>query len=124
MNPLAIKTLLIVDDEQDVRETLSEALELSGYQSSSVSNGEEALKALMRPEKPSLILLDLMMPVMDGLEFMKAKELIPELVDIPVIIISADLRAESKIAGFKVAGYIRKPISLDNLLKTVARYCD
>jgi CheY-like chemotaxis protein len=119
----AVKTILIVDDELDVREALAGALEVNGYTIITAANGEEALKALAKVQKPDLVFLDLMMPVMDGFEFMKARNLIPGIMAVPIIVISAGRVIDSKIAGFSAEGYLEKPIDLTKLLQTAERYC-
>jgi len=121
MNQSPLKKILIVDDERDIREALCQALELNGYEVAVVSSGEEALKVLCGPEKPSLILLDLMMPNMDGFEFMKIRNLSSGINGIPVVIISASRGLE--LGEFNVQGYLKKPISLSSLLQTAERYC-
>ena len=121
---LPTKTILVVDDEQDIRETLAEALELIGFKATTASNGNTALKLLKASnDKPALILLDLMMPEMDGFEFMKAKGLISEIANIPVIVISANGYMDAKFVGFNIQGYLKKPINLDKLLETAEKYC-
>jgi CheY-like chemotaxis protein len=117
------KTILIVDDEADVRNTLSEALELDGYKTIVVSGGRDALKVLKGPEKPSLIFLDLMMPEMDGFEFIRTRDLNSEMVGIPIVVISASGRLDTKLAGCNVKGYLKKPIDLYDLLETAEKYC-
>jgi CheY-like chemotaxis protein len=82
--------ILVVDDDADVRETVEEVLRAEGYETKSVSNGEEARQALERDgELPELILLDLMMPVMDGWDFLFWLDESAELRHIPVAIMSA-----------------------------------
>jgi CheY-like chemotaxis protein len=88
------------------------------------ANGHEALARLHggRP-MPGLILLDLMMPVMDGWEFLVAQQDDPALARIPVIVISADHALRHEVAQLEVAGYLPKPFEYDALLDTVQRYC-
>src|SRR3712207_6404701 len=84
--------LLVVEDDQDIRETLQQALELEGYQVSTAGNGKEALDILHLadpPSRPHLILLDLMMPIMDGWEFLEKARSTNLLSGIPVVIVSA-----------------------------------
>lgn len=123
MHSIQNKTILVVDDERDVRETLSEALEMEGYKTVLVSNGNAALKMLSGPEKPNLILLDLMMPGMDGFQFIAAKDLMSEIVGIPVVVISASGCLDVKLAGSNVQGYLQKPIDLNELLDAAEKYC-
>jgi len=114
------KKILIIEDEAEIRDSLCQLLEFEGYQSFGVSNGREALENLEKNHKPCLILLDLMMPVMDGWEFLNIIKGKPELSDIPVLVISA-LDKASEVKG--VAGIIRKPFDISQLTKMVSRYC-
>jgi CheY-like chemotaxis protein len=113
--------VLVVDDDQDIREALCELLRDEGYEAVAVANGQEALTYLRSGKAPCVILLDLMMPVMDGWEFRRRQTSDPELSKIPVIIISAagGLRASS-IAAEKV---LAKPLHLDQVLDVLQQYC-
>src|SRR5262245_10967205 len=90
------KSVLIIEDDVSIRATMREALELLGYEAQVAQNGREALEILSKDYRPCLILLDLMMPVMDGWEFRRAQEQDPRLKDIPVIVVSADGNAKQK----------------------------
>ena len=112
------KTVLIVEDDELVRDAIAEALRDEGYTVHIASNGREALDALQSAKKqPRLILLDLIMPVMDGWEFLRERERQPTLAGIPVCAVSA---AETLPSA--VEHRIRKPFRLDDLLEVVARY--
>ena len=115
------RSILIVEDDLDVREALTQVLEFEGYAVAGVTNGQEALDRLRAGEHPSLILLDLMMPVMDGLQFRAAQMRDPSLAHIPVIVISADGKVDQKVASLGVAGYMKKPLDVDSLLALIAR---
>jgi CheY-like chemotaxis protein len=117
------KSIMIVEDDYDVRDALVQVLEYEGYQVASAANGQEAIDRLRDGASPSLILLDLMMPVMDGRQFRARQMEDPSLAAIPVIIISADGRVDQKAAAMGVAAYLKKPIEVDNLLDLIARYC-
>lgn len=114
------KTILIVEDDESIRESLQQLLELEGYTVFTANNGKDALTHLGANGKPSLILLDLMMPVMDGWEFLKAHHADPKIADIPVVVTSAVPGAANNV---KATGFIKKPIEIEPLLKTVQRYC-
>ncbi|MEO8190372.1 MAG: response regulator [Acidobacteriota bacterium] len=114
--------VLIVDDDAAMREALCETLELQGHQCVTVSNGREALDFL-RESKPCVILLDLMMPFMNGWEFRAAQLKDPRVAGIPVLVISAHLRAEKDEGELAAAGYLSKPLSAERLLKAVAEWC-
>ncbi len=113
---------MLVEDDHAIGETLRELLEEEGFEVVWASNGLEALGHL-KARTPGLILLDLMMPVMDGWQFCAAQQRDPDLARIPVVVISADHGLASKIASLAVQGYLSKPFELDALLATVHRYC-
>jgi two-component system, OmpR family, response regulator CpxR len=113
--------VLVVEDDFAIRETLRELLEDEGYDVSWASNGQEALDLLAR-RAPRVILLDLMMPVMDGWEFRLAQRRDPALARIPVVVISADHALDQKVAALAVDGWLAKPFELDALLTTLQRY--
>ena len=116
--------VLVVDDDPDIRAAMIEVLEESGHQATGAANGNEALVQLRaNPEHPCLILLDLMMPVMDGREFREQQMLDPALSPIPVIVISAFRDVEQTAAQMKVAAHVKKPVRLSDLVELVERYC-
>jgi CheY-like chemotaxis protein len=110
-------TILLVDDDRDVRESLEEVLLSAGHRVCTANNGQEALEHL-HTSRPDVILLDLMMPVMSGWQFRDAQMRDRTLADIPVIIISA-VAAQNAAALGDVAACISKPFSIDMLLDTV-----
>jgi CheY-like chemotaxis protein len=111
--------ILIVEDDDDIREALTQILELEGYQVREAVNGREALDISAQQPTPSLILLDLMMPVMDGWQFRSEQMKDPVLSKVPVVVISADASVHEKVASFGAASVLPKPISLDRLLRAV-----
>ena len=113
MNPI-----LVVEDDDRVLEAITEFLETVGYPVSSARNGKEAIDRA-RGEHPSLILLDLSMPVMDGWEFLRRRGAEPSLASVPVIVISA--LASGTPAG--ADGFLNKPIDIARLLAILDRYC-
>ncbi len=113
--------VLVVEDDNDLRESICTVLQDAGYESWPAENGEVALERA-RAERPCVILLDLMMPVMNGWEFRSEQLRDPELSSIPVIIMTADGRAQEKAKTLH-ADYLRKPITLDALLHVVDDYC-
>jgi len=116
--------ILVVDDDPDIRETLVEILEESGHEALSAANGNEALQTLRgASDPPCLILLDLMMPVMDGRAFREAQLADPALAPIPVIVISAFKDSGQTAQELEVAGHLSKPVTLDALLSVVDTYC-
>ena len=110
--------VLVVEDEQDIRETLRDILEMEGYRVHCASNGKEALDALAEMPRPRLILLDLMMPVMSGYELLQALRANDDLSSIPVTVVSAV--GEKLTEGTSV---LRKPVDLETLLHAVDEGC-
>jgi two-component system, chemotaxis family, chemotaxis protein CheY len=110
--------VLVVDDDPDILEAVCDILEVEGYRVSRARHGGEALERL-RGERPSLILLDLMMPVMDGIAFAHAlrdRRVEPE---IPIVVISADGNPQ-KAASIGARGFLAKPFDIEALLSHVA----
>ena len=114
-------SVLIIDDDVDIRETITLILEEEGYKVTNAANGQAALAALRDGPRPELILLDLMMPVIDGIEFRTLEEQEPGLAAIPVVVITASGNAKDRAKTLRVDGIIQKPISLDTLLEVVER---
>jgi len=114
--------VLIVDDDRDIRETLEEILTYEGYVVATARNGADALEKA-RELHPSVILLDLFMPVMDGAEFRRRQRVDPEIGEIPVVVVSAAASLEERIAGLGVAAHLEKPLHIEQLVDVVARFC-
>lgn len=106
------RSILIVEDDSDIRDALQDILTLEGFHAESVTNGKEALEYL-QTKSPALIFLDLMMPVMDGKMFLKEfSKSFPES-NIPVILLSAALNTQ---VDYPIVGFLKKPLDLDSLL--------
>jgi CheY-like chemotaxis protein len=118
-------TILIVDDDSSIRDLLGLFLAHNGYTVATAHNGAEAL-ALLRESvsRPELILLDLMMPVMNGVEFRDAQRADAALAAIPVAVISADANMGDKAPLLGADAYLAKPIDFAELLATVERFCE
>jgi len=112
-------SILLVEDDFDMRDALIPILEYEGHRVVGAANGREALDQLRAGAKPSLILLDLMMPVMDGTEFRAEQLRDPSLASIPVVVVSADPAARSKAKIMGAAGCIEKPLDIDAFLSQV-----
>jgi CheY-like chemotaxis protein len=118
------KTILIVDDESSIRSVLAELLEEEGYHVAVVRTGQEAIDYLNSGEtQPCLILLDMLMPEMTGLEFRRLQQEQPQLAEIPVIAMSANLHVAQAAQVLGVNDYLQKPFDLQTLLSTVVRNC-
>ena len=113
--------VMLVEDDPDIRAMVSQLLELEGWRVLSFANGTHALQALKAGERPRLILLDLMMPNMNGWQFRAEQMRDPALAAIPVVVLSGDVRGADP-GSVRADGYLKKPIDLDVLLATVRRY--
>jgi DNA-binding response OmpR family regulator/anti-sigma regulatory factor (Ser/Thr protein kinase) len=115
--------VLVVDDDRDIRETLCELLEDEGYRAVGAGDGREAIATIRASDAlPALILLDLMMPTMDGLAFRAEQLQVAAWAAIPTVVLSAF--AVDEAAAIELAAPIlKKPIAIDRLLETVARHC-
>lgn len=115
--------VLVVDDDDAVREALEAVLEDAGYTVRSAANGRDALQLLRATDwPPAVILLDLMMPVMSGWEFRAEQQRDPALAPIPVVVLSADRDVKAKAATVDAGDYLLKPVDIDLLVATVAVY--
>lgn len=118
--PSTCGSVLVVEDDHDVREAIQLVLEGEGYTVSTAMNGREAFERLSS-FRPSVILLDLMMPVMSGFEFLEARRKHEELAGIPVVVVSAYDQLARSLEG--VAAIVPKPIELRKMLGVVRRHC-
>ena len=114
-------TVLIVEDDLDTREMLGRFLELEGYKVETAENGKRALERLGSGVGACVILLDLMMPVMDGWQFRQEQVRDAALADIPVIVVSAAGR--ERLEKIHANAYLSKPVDLDELLGCVTQFC-
>jgi CheY-like chemotaxis protein len=113
---------LVVDDDVHIRESLSEYLQGEGFDVLSAGHGLQALEVARRGPRPDVIVLDLLMPVMDGWDFRAAQLASPDLADIPVVVISAAGFSEATVLGqLPVSSYLAKPVNLDSLVAAIHR---
>jgi CheY-like chemotaxis protein len=122
--PPAARRILVVEDEESIREAVVEFLDDSGYQAVGAGNGRIALDRLTGDSgpPPCLILLDLMMPVMDGREFRERQLENPAWAEIPVIVISAYNDVEQQARALAL-DHLRKPLAMRPLMDAVRRHC-
>ena len=115
----AAPRILVVEDDLDLGETVCEILKMSGYHASHATDGLAALQTLREGGLHDLILLDLMMPRMDGWAFRQAQLRDKKLKDIPVVVLSAVSKIGKPIKADEI---LHKPVETDTLLKTVERF--
>lgn len=111
--------ILVVEDDDDIRDSIKELLEEEGYSIETASNGQQALARIKGAGAPQLILLDLMMPVMDGWQFQKELRQVPALARIPVIVISASKFSKERMDA---DAFIPKPLDAGVLLETIESF--
>lgn len=117
------RNIALIEDDVAIRESVQDALESEDYIVQAFKNGDDAIQNMGKGPAPALILLDLMMPVMDGWQFMEARKNLPaELSTVPVFIMSAVINPD-KFKDVGATGYIRKPMDLNALLQLVESYC-
>ena len=114
------RRVLVVDDDEAIRDLLDDVLELEGYESRCAPDGEAAL-AVAADWTPDVIVLDLMMPKMDGWQFREAQRGVPHLRDVPVLVVSASQRARDAYHELGAAAVVAKPFDLDELIGAIDR---
>jgi CheY-like chemotaxis protein len=113
-------SVMVVDDDQAIREVMEELFADEGYDVVTAANGEEALRVLRTVTKhPGVILLDLNMPIMTGWEFRNVQKLDPKIASIPVVVFSADRGLLNSASQLDAAAYLAKPLDIMTLLDTV-----
>jgi CheY-like chemotaxis protein len=118
---VATPYILVVEDDWALRDALSDALTLEGFEVVCVENGEAALRHLAGGARPCLILLDLMMPVMDGWTFRRAMLSDPALADIPVVVMTAAGAQRAATVGAEQV--LHKPLHMDSVVGVVETRC-
>lgn len=113
-------SILVVEDDDDIRNAIVDLLETEGYTTEAAVNGKDALDKLNEIPKPCLVLLDMMMPIMNGRQFLDAIMKDTTLAPIPVLIVSA---VADKANTEGSVGFLKKPIDIDVVLKVVSQYC-
>ena len=116
-------TIFVVDDQADLRESICEELDRSGYTTVGAPHGDKALSLLRRsPTKPALILLDLLMPERDGWEVVAAVKADPLLRNVPIVVMSAIPPQSTSLQAQGVAATLPKPFTMDELMFVVTRF--
>jgi CheY-like chemotaxis protein len=116
-------SIMIVEDDPDTREMLERFLQLEGFAVRSAANGQLALDALKADGGPCVILLDLMMPVMNGWQFRAAQVRDPGLSQIPVVVVTA-AGTRGDIPAIDADGWLSKPVDFDRLLAAIHPFCN
>ena len=114
------QSILIIEDDESIRETLKLFLEIEGYSVLTAENGKEALNMLAGRRQLCLILVDLMMPVMDGWQFVEAAGADRDLAATPIVVVTA---FAERASGIRARAILKKPVDLDFLLRMVREYC-
>jgi DNA-binding response OmpR family regulator len=119
---LKISTVIVVEDDIEIREGLRDFLEDEGYQVKTAANGAQGLELILETKGACFVLLDLQMPVMNGEQLLENLEKVQSLQDVKIPILVLSARAEP-FKHTRVLGFIRKPVDLDQLLAHVSRFC-
>lgn len=113
-----MKTILIIDDDKEIRESLRELFELEGYGVVTATDGREGWELLSRVHIPDLILLDQNMPEWNGIDFMKRKQQEPRFAHVPVVLMSAQPRF---VRNPDISGFVSKPFHVPELLEAMRK---
>jgi CheY-like chemotaxis protein len=113
--------VLIVEDQADLREMMAQMLTLEGFDADTATDGVDALGKLQGPAQPQIILLDMMMPRMDGWTFVDQQLKNPAIANIPVVVLSAAPR--SQLQDVRAAAVLQKPLNFDDLLAVIRTHC-
>lgn len=117
-------TILIIDDDLDIRREVSEILREEGLAVMEASGGAEALRLLRTSPPPAVILLDLLMPRTDGWEFRRAQLADPRLASIPVLVFSSFDTGARNVIDLAAAGFVTKPFTIAQLLAALAKFVE
>jgi CheY-like chemotaxis protein len=115
-----VRAILVIEDDEDVRQAMVAILEMKGYSVASAENGKVAMDYLRAAPIPDLIITDLSMPVMDGRQFRREQVKDARLANVPLLVITA----MNDRNGIDANEILRKPVDVDHLLATVSRYCE
>jgi two-component system, chemotaxis family, chemotaxis protein CheY len=116
------RPVMIIEDDPDIRAALADVIAEDGHETITAANGRDALEQLQTSAvAPCVIVLDLMMPVMDGWQFAAGLREVSAWASIPIVIVSAGDDVEGEARRLGARGHLRKPVDLDDLLATVLR---
>lgn len=118
---MALRRILLVEDDPDIRQDLAEILTDEGYEVATAPHGRDALEQMRSGPLPDLVLLDLMMPVMDGFQFRSAQLADPALADVPVVVLSGAADMLTQVHTIRARDVVRKPFRVDQVLRAIDR---
>jgi two-component system response regulator MprA len=118
------RLICLVEDDRDIRDAVTDFLEFEGYEVVTCKNGQDALDRISGGLRPDLILLDLMMPILNGWQFLEifSRDYPDLFAQIPVVIISA-ARETGTGPSEKAKAYLKKPLEMDDLMRTLEQFC-
>ena len=117
------RTILVVEDDADLRDAILDVLESAGFDVLTAGDGQEAFRILGNLREPALVLLDLKMPVMDGFEFRRQLLETPGVSEVPMVVLSGNSRSPQQARTLASHGSLDKPFREEDLLRVVAQYC-
>lgn len=120
LNKSYCQSIMVIEDDEDIRNVMVDVLVEEGYLTQCAENGQEALDTLRKLPKPCLVFLDLMMPIMNGREFLDEVMKDSYLAPVPVVIVSA-IADTADVTG--AVGFLKKPIDLDMILDVASKFC-
>ena len=124
MPPSTDRPILVIDDDADLRETVGDILGYEGYSIATASNGADGLQYLRTHPAPALIILDYWMPEINGSAFVEALKREPAWADIPIAVVTADLKAAELVQQLGIDALVTKPMKMEELLGLAKRFVD
>jgi CheY-like chemotaxis protein len=118
---MSSRRILLVEDDPDIRADLAEILIEEGFSVDTAVHGRHALEQMRLGPLPDLVLLDLMMPIMDGFQFRREQLADPLLADVPVLVVSGAADMLAHVQSIKAHGVVRKPFKVDQILAAITR---
>jgi CheY-like chemotaxis protein len=118
-----IHSVLLVEDDRELHEAMTAILDAEGYRVIGAFDGQQAIDRLREGVRPSIILLDLMLPVKDGRQFRAEQLADPRLAAIPVIAYSGDARVADAARALRVEHWFKKPVNFGAMLEVISTYC-
>jgi CheY-like chemotaxis protein len=118
------RLVLIIDDDNDIREAIRDLLNLEGYGTAEACDGGAGLAYLRSQPPPGVILLDWNMAPVGGADFVAELSRDAALAVVPIVLLSADVRAEAQAKAMGLSSFLTKPIDVEKLIAIAARYCD